>query len=824
MAEHEGGVLPNDPYLADRIVQKLSDKHASDTTEYVGCDTNCGGNSHCILKAHVKGDRVVAIEPDDRYNRGVGREDRVLSDLDLVHAKVQRRACPMGWIWHRHLHDPSRVIYPLKRRHGSDRGDVDFQRISWDEAIDTLADKLVVSRDKFGPYSIMIPFRANNLAHRLFSFLGAGVSTWGASSCDSEQLAVHLTAGHPGDELYGSSSAADMLLNSKLIVLWGFDPTTVHHGPGHLLAWYIKMARERGTPVICIDPRYTMSAEALADQWIPIKPGTDMALILAMAHILFEERLYDEDFVRRFVEPEGFERWRRYVLGLDDGTAKSPKWAESICAIPAHTIAEFARLYARSKPTWLYKHWSVARKSRGENSARGAAALQAMMGYFGTPGGIMPYYFGNWPLPHTGLPLGDSITGYNVPTICRGHLWAQAVLLANKVKSGDLNRDQWRARVGYKAAPELPIPENLHPGVLWWGSSHYAASNHLCTACDSTDDQIRATRQMDFVVYMHSSMNSSARYADLILPSIDPAWEQTTIFTSLYGGLATISRGRRLIPPPGEVRSPEWVMTKIADKLGFGKEFNRYYTDDEHWDLDWERYQRESYESATAKLDFPAPSWEEFKEGKFIHLDEHHDSPFVGFTAEIDEGKPFMTKSGKFEIFSELLADESQRGELHQDNLARGIDWLPNDWRDLQPLPVYQPTVGGLEDALGQKYPLMMLTPQSRYRSHSLFWTVPWLRGDVYRHAVWLSVADAQKRGIVDGDTVRVFNDKGQIVLPAYVTSRTMPGVTLVRKGAWYSSEGGITPHVLLGDGESSVVPAHATTLVEVEKIGGGSK
>ncbi len=785
---------------------------------YTGCFANCGGTSQCVLKAHVKDGRVVAIEPDDRYNPGVGREDRVLSERDLAQARTQRRACPMGWVWHKHLHDPNRLLHPLKRRKGSRRGDADFERISWEEALDTIVERMTMYRERFGPYSVMTPFPPSQNAERLFGFWGAGVDTWGWCSTDSERLATHLTTGHLGWEGYGSSSAADMLLNSKLIVLWGFDPTISHHGPGHQFAWYVKMARERSIPVICIDPVYTMAAEVLADQWIPIKPGTDMAFILGIAHVLLVERLYDDAFVRRFVEPQGFEKWRRYVTGVDDGVPKTPDWAAEICGIPAYTISEFARLYARSKPAWLFKHRAVGRKSRGENAARGAAMLQAMMGYFGVPGGIMPYFLGSWPVPAARLPLGDRPDGYVVPKLCRSHKWAQAILLLDKVKSGELSRDDWRREVGYKTAPDLPIPEEFHPKMLWWGGQDLIGSNYLCTACDSTNDQVRALDRMDYVLCMHTAMTPTARYADLILPAIDPMWEQLRVLDSHYGGFATLSCAPGVVPPPGEVKPMEWVLSKIASRLGFGQKFNRYYTTDDRWGESWEQYQKDCYESCVKSLDFPAPEWEEFRAGKFIHLDEHHEKPFFGFTDEIEGGKPFPTASGKFEVYSPMVADDERRGQVHYDHLGRLIDNLPNDWRDLQPLPVYQPSLGGLEDALGKKYPLMMLTPHSRYRVHSLFWTVPWLRGDVYRHGIWLSVADARKRGIADGDEVRVFNDRGEITLPAYVTSRVLPGVTLVRQGAWYSPDRGIAPSVLLGDSGSPVTPAPACTLVEVER------
>ncbi len=809
------------------IVQRLIARHTAEQTAYTGCYVNCGGNSSCALKVRLRDGVVTAVEPDDRYNTGVGREDRLLGDLDLVRARVQKRGCPMAWVWHKHLYNPERILYPLKRVPGSHRGDPSFQRISWDEALDTIVEKMEECKRRYGPYSVMTPYPPNPPVGRLFSFWGAGVDTWAMCSMDPETLFLHMMTGrdrYTGDDR-NSSSAADMLMNSKLIVLWGFEPTVTHHGPGHQFAWYVKMARERGTPVICIEPRYTTAAEVLADQWIPIKPGTDMAFILGVAYVLFEEGLYDPGFVTSRVEPQGFDKWRRYVMGEDDGIPKTPRWAESVCGVPAQTIAEFARLYARSKPTWLWKHWSVARKSYGENSTRGAAMLQAMMGYFGVPGGVMPFYLGSWPVPAvTGAPYGGSGT-YQVPKIARSHKWAQAVLLLDQVRNGELSESQWRAIVGYKAPPELPIPRDFDPHILWWGGQAPTSSNHLTTGCDSTNDQIKAMERMDFIPFLHTTMTPNARYADLILPAVDPMWEQQQLLNNVYGGFATVSYCPGVVAPPGETRPMEWVYTQMANRLGFGKEFNPYYTSDDNWVADWDRHLKDVYDKTVvgclAAQGLEAPPWEEFKEKRFLHLDEMHDRPHVGFTEEVQGRRPFKTRSGKFEFSSYVLEDEALRGQVQRDHLGRHYQDLANDWRDLPPMAVYQPAVHGMEDAKAGVYPLMMLTPHSRYRAHSTFWTVPWLREDCYRHAVWLSVADARARDIRDGDAVRIYNDKGELVLPAYVTSRILPGVTVVRQGAWYSEENGNAPHVLLGDSESPVTAPHATTLVEVKKIGG---
>jgi anaerobic dimethyl sulfoxide reductase subunit A len=132
-----------------------------------------------------------------------------------------------------------------------------------------------------------------------------------------------------------------------------------------------------------------------------------------------------------------------------------------------------------------------------------------------------------------------------------------------------------------------------------------------------------------------------------------------------------------------------------------------------------------------------------------------------------------------------------------------------------------------MDDPLVKKYPLQVVTPPGRYRVHSLFWTNPWLRDQVYQHRVWISVTDAQARGIKDGDMVKVYNDRGRVVLPAYVTARIMPGIIALRSGGWYIPDesgvdlGGAASSLLGGDYESCIAPAKATTLAQLEKYKG---
>ena len=128
--------------------QKSGNTQAEEKTVYTTCKCNCGGSHQCVIKAHVRDGKVVAVEPDDRYNKNVGREDEAVSEKDLLKIKLQRRPCTMGLAFHKYISHPERILYPIKRVPGTPRGAGQWQRISWDEALDTIAGKMTECREK----------------------------------------------------------------------------------------------------------------------------------------------------------------------------------------------------------------------------------------------------------------------------------------------------------------------------------------------------------------------------------------------------------------------------------------------------------------------------------------------------------------------------------------------------------------------------------------------------------------------------------------------------------------------------------------------------
>ena len=307
------------------------------------------------------------------------------------------------------------------------------------------------------------------------------------------------------------------------------------------------------------------------------------------------------------------------------GSKKPPSGRRRFAPCPPETIRELTLLVGRRfRPAWMWSHYSVSRKSQGEQTFKAFAALQAILGYWGAPGAGPPMNLG----PRRPFSIAASWGkpgSYRVPKFYRSHYWAQAVLLLDRVKSGELAEEDYRRMIGWRADPALV--KEFNPRMLFWGGGNRPhASNHLVTATDSAGDQIRAMERMEFIVTMHSRLTPSARYADIVLPAMDWMWEERTLTKSAYGGFESVNFCPGVVPPPGEVKPWRWVYVQLAERLGINpQDFFRYYTGDENWDQDYERYLRDSYQQV---VDYfrargkEVPEWERFTRGDFINCDE----------------------------------------------------------------------------------------------------------------------------------------------------------------------------------------------------------
>ncbi len=766
--------------------------------------TSCGYHCHmmCVQKARIRDGKIISVEPDDTINLGITREDGQVPDREVDRGMVGARLCVMGYAQARMIYDPTRVTHPMKRV--GKRGEGKFERISWNEALDTIANKLVETKRNYGPYSIVHhPYSIyGRCTFPLARWLGMGIAGWAAHSTNGWEEPENWVL---GTDIRKPSLRQDEtnILKSKLIVLWGMNPLTTLFG-----AWTYNLLRAKklGIPIICLESRYTKSVEVFADQWIPIRPTTDVAMMVAMANVWFRENLCDKEFVAGCVEPEGLQRWKDYVLGIQDGVPKTPQWAEAICGVPAETIEQFARLYARSKPVNLNMSLSMGRQIYGENPCRASMYLQALTGNTCIPGGTAAaetWRHGPTIGPAPVVDWQRQPGTYTAPTLLAGYKWAKSVDLREKLDKGQMSPEEYNSIIGN--VPGNPAP-NIQMVVL-------EGVNHVNNLPD-INTTIRAMKKLDFaLIFAQYADLPAARYADILLPQLYTAYEGRNCHAGeshmgedlfrTHGGLGNhFLFIQKCIDPVGEVKSHDWVWTEVARRLGIVEQYNprMSHVSDDEWDDVVEGLHKEAYEKWALREDIAPlnpPSWEEFQKKPVFRYEikEVH----YAFKNDVEKGtNPFKgTASGKIEFYSKGLAKGPDYLAAHEfppgTGKCYGGGTLP---------PMAQMTMGGRDTFYSgdaRKYPLLMSSPHSPYRMHSFLNNNPWLKGDCYRHAVWMSVADAKSRLIKDNDPVRVYNDIGEMVLPAYVTSRVMPGTVCVFHGGWYMP--GETASQLMPDG-----------------------
>src|SRR5512138_3821071 len=698
----------------------------------VGCPAhNCGGR--CLLIATVRDGRIVRLEADDRP--------------DSV-AAPQLRACVRGRSYLRRQYHPDRLTRPLKR--AGPRGGGTFHPISWEEALDTLASQLERVKHKYGPSALFVPYgtgsynqlNGSHVARRLLNLFGGCLGIYNSYSWGATNLATPTVYG----TLVTGNQRQDWL-NSKYILMWSWNPAEMRDGTNS--DYFIKLARQNGARVVCIDPRQSLSAASLADEWIPIRPGTDAAMMSAMAYVMLTEHLYDAGFVRTHcvgfhssqMPVEGAESYSDYILRTRDGTPKTPEWAEAITLVPARTIARIAREYATTKPAVLYQGYGMQRRAYGEQVVRAGCVLAAITGNVGISGGWAsglglqaadggPF----WGV----LPTGENPVAAQIPVF----LWTEAVLRGSSMTAAD----------GVRGADRLDNDIKLIYAV----ATNCLINQHADV--NRTAAILRDESKVEFIAVQDNFLTPTGKFADLILPActqfetwgVEDGWK--------YGDEVILQR--KLVEPPGECKSDYRICAELAERLDIADAFTEG-RDEKQWVefcLDEFRRQR-----------FPElPTLDEFIAGDLGAWTRPASEPaiaFADFRAE-PEQHPLDTPSGKIEIFSKQLHDLGQP-------------------REIPAVPKYIPE---WESPSNSRYPLQAIGHHTLHRVHSTHDNNDWLE-EAFPQRVFINPIDAAARGLRDGDRVRVYNDRGALVLPCRLTPRIMPGVIDIPQGAWYDPD-----------------------------------
>jgi anaerobic dimethyl sulfoxide reductase subunit A len=724
-----------------------------------------------LFNVRIKNGAIVCSEPATQVvNQGIAREDAALTTNQILAGHIQTRGSTQNYVGNKYLNDPTRVLYPMQRVGTRATTNGQFVRITWPQAIQTTATWLQNCLSTYGPYSLYSSFMEAQ-QFSLASYLGLGVVGWGDVSYGPEDFASWYMMAHGSASVDGSGSSgerAPSLFASKLIVLWSLDPT---HTPREAV-WYYRMAREQGIPVISIDIKYTIKDDVLASQTILIRPGTDSAMMLAVAYVLINESLYNKAYVTANVEPTGFQKFSDYVMGVSDGVAKTPTWAQSITGVPAATIQAFAELYGKSSPTYLFFGPGGCRKFHGEDQARLAVILQTMTGNIGVLGGSCTFDgtipFGTaFDRPTAPSVNYGTVAGtYTAPSLMMSYMWPYAINMYSLYQSGKLTAQQYANAIGN--VPSNPIP-NIH--MIWTAADSINQTPNI-------NSQMVAIAAVDHLVVQAQHWNPTAQLADLVLP-IAEHYEYNEGFVSNNTG--TVVYCPPLVKPQGEAVNPRWLYSQLATALGFGAKY---------WPAFQSTWSNQDVEDAVAALYASAwatwsttaaattlypngvPSWTTFLQNPVMRQDTTVPAA-VPFVANITGGTKFGTASGKIEFYNSYFAS---------------TDLTTTKWvGPISALPIYESMSEGFYDPGLNTYPLVLLDTHNRHHTHSFQDANPFLKGEIFRHGLWISVADAKARGIKDNDMVTVSNAKGQMMVPAYVSQRIVPGVVYIHDGAWFN-------------------------------------
>ena len=703
------------------------------------------------------------------------------------------------------VHDESRVARPsirkgwLTRANGGtpqNRGVDPFVEVPWDEALDMVSLELDRVRRDHGNEAIFggsYGWSSAGRFHHAKSQLQRFLNTIGGFT---DQVHTYsIAAGYAIlPHVLGSARAAmteatswdSIIENTELMVAFGGIPLknaqVSSGGPGeHATGPYLKAAREAGIGFVNISPIRNDIADHLDAEWLAIRPNTDVALMLALAHTLETEGLADRDFLDRYCV--GYDRFREYLLGNSDRTPKDADWASSICEIPADTVRALARRMAASR-TLINTNWSLQRGDHGEQPFWMTVTLAAMLGGIGLPGEGFGFGYGSMgnvgnprrPTPSPTLTVGENP--------CKS--WIPVARIADMLLNpgGEYDFDGER-----RAYPDIRL-------VYWCGGNpfhHHQDLNRL----------VEAWRQPETIIVNEPWWTATAKFSDIVLPSTTTLERKDLGATSRDRFIMAMDQ---VIEPVGDARDDFDIFRGMARRLGTESEFTEDREPEE-----WLRHIYDRARQGAARNDITLPSYDEFWDAGHVEM-PRPDRPLVMLEAyrQDPEAHRLPSPSGRIEIYSETVA-------------GFGYDDCPGH-------PVWREPVEWLGSVA--RYPLHMISNQPKTRLHGQMDNGTLSRNDKIsgREPIWIHPADAAMRNLSDGDIARVFNDRGALLAGVRITEEVRRGVVQLATGAWYDPADPGTPNSIDKHGNPNVLtldkgtsrlgqgPVAHTALVEIAR------
>ncbi len=740
-----------------------------------------------LYRARLEAGRAVALDAfeGDREPSAIGSAilGARLSPARILRPAIRKSFLEHGW-----------------RAGGEGRGGEPFVEVDWETAERVAAGELdrvkrehgnsAIYGGSYGWASAGRFHHAQSQIHRFLNCIGGYTRSVQNYSFAAADVILPHVLGTTQGLASGHTPWSLIAGHSKLIVMFGGLPvrnSQVSSGgiARHGVEAGIRACHDGGARFVNVSPLRDDAIDGIEAEWMAVRPNTDTALMLGLAHVLISEGLADHGFLDRYTV--GFKRLAEYIRGDSDGTAKSPAWAASITGIAADRITALAREMAANR-TLIALAWSLQRADHGEQPYWMAAALAAMLGQIGLPGGGVGYGYAST----GGIGISPSTVAW--PALSQGRTRVDAFIPVARVSDMLLQPgDAFDYNGKAYTYPDIRL-------VYWAGGNpfhHHQDLNKL----------IAAWRRPESVIVHDHFWTAHARHADIVLPAATML-ERDDVAAS--GRDNFIAASHRLFEPPSDVRSDHAIFCALARRLGVEAEFGEGRSEG-----DWVRHIYGQAQKKAEQAGHPLPDFETFWKAGVAEVPTLAPEPMLAKFRADPVAHKLATPSGKIELYSERIAS------FDYADCPGHPAWLaPKEW------------LGAVE---AQKYPLHLLSNQPARKLHSQYDHGSHSRGLKIkgREPVRLHPGDAAMRGIDNGDVVRLFNERGQVLAAAVIDHGVMAGVAQLATGAWYdpAAPGQLgsldkhgNPNVLTPDHGTSKLaqaPSPNSCLIEIEKFTG---
>ncbi|WP_298052387.1 molybdopterin guanine dinucleotide-containing S/N-oxide reductase [uncultured Campylobacter sp.] len=732
-----------------------------------------------ILKASVKNGKIVKSAPWKITSKIPNTLQNTMADL-VYNTRIK---APM--VRKSYLADPDNPKPEL-------RGLDEWVEVKYEDAIKLVARELKKTRKQKGADSVFAGSYgwqstgnvhvSRTLLHRFMNLSGDFTGVTGDYSTGAAQVIMpHVTG---SNQVYEQQTSWPVVLeNSKVVVFWGLNPISTLR-----VAWtssdeqgfkYFEQLKNSDKEIIIIDPIKTVSGKYFEGKarWIAPRPNTDVAMMLGMAQHLYSQGKYDKEFLQNYTV--GFEKFVPYLTGQSDGVAKTPEWASEICGISADVIKELAIKFYENR-TMIMAGWGIQRAHHGEQAHWMIVTLCAMLGQIGLAGGGFgfSYHYANGGAPTC---AGGVIGGMNAASV--GIVKDGKFLgLAQDQKQGGEATQAWLVNTAKVAFPLARIADALlNPGKTIDANGakitypkidfiYWVGGNPIVHHQD-TNTNIKAWRKPRTIVVNEIYWTPTAKMADIVFPTTTEYERNDITMSGDYSNMHIIPM-KQVVAKQHGAKDDYQIFTDLCKAYADG--LAEVYTDGGKTEMDWIK---EFYEGAASAvnantaLGIQMPSfeqwWEKNEPTEFYETPES--AAYVSF--EDFRNDPVLealgTPSGLIEIYSDTIAAMN-----YKDCGAHPMWFEPVEWLGMKDKPA--------------KFHLLSLHPLDRLHSQQSNTSNRKRYAVADREPVLINTEDAKELGIKQGDLVRVYNARGEILAGANVSDDIMRGVVQIFEGAWY--------------------------------------